>query len=297
MNSSISTSPFAPATPDAVPPELAQLTQAARDGARQALALLPVLGHVTWLMLQQGPTRNTLLGDLEWRVLPPLMLKQARLHMRDEAPLAYVSWALLSADAATRYRAAPHRLAAADRHHAALLQRAQQLRLQRQRHVADFVEEQRAAVGFAEFAGGAVAARAGVGAGAVAEQFGFDQAGRDRRAVDGDEGAVAARPAVMKGLGEDFLAGAGFALDQQRDVEADDALGAADGVGDGLVAQVQFVEGGAAGRGGGRRGDDDDRRLYPDDDTSWYTLKVSRIYSDYDILSSCDWSCPRTHRQ
>ncbi len=114
MNSSISTSPSAPATPDAVPPELAQLTQAARDGARQALALLPVLGHVTWLMLQQGPTRNTLLGDLEWRVLPPLMLKQARLHMRDEAPLAYVSWALLSADAATRYRAAPHRLAAAD---------------------------------------------------------------------------------------------------------------------------------------------------------------------------------------
>lgn len=105
--------PQAPAAP-VIPPELAQVAQAARDNARQALALLPVLGHVTWLMLQQSATRNTLLADLEWRVLPPLLLKQARLHMRDDAPLAFVSWALLSEEAALRYRAAPHRLAAAD---------------------------------------------------------------------------------------------------------------------------------------------------------------------------------------
>lgn len=101
-------------TPESLPPELAQLAQAARDSARQALATLPVLGHVTWLMLQQGATRNTLLGDLEWRVLPPLLHGQARVHMQGEAPLAYASWALLSGEAATRYRGAPHRLAAAD---------------------------------------------------------------------------------------------------------------------------------------------------------------------------------------
>lgn len=117
MNTPHPTSQPAPAgipAPDAVPPELAAIAQAARDGARQALALLPVLGHVTWLMLQQGATRNTLLGDLEWRVMPPLLLKQARVHMQGDAPLAYVSWALLSEEAAMRYRAAPHRLAAAD---------------------------------------------------------------------------------------------------------------------------------------------------------------------------------------
>lgn len=111
--------PQAPAAADApsapaMPPELAQVAQAARDNARHALALLPVLGHVTWLMLQQGATRNTLVADLEWRVLPPLLLKQAKLHMRDDAPLAFVSWALLSDEAALRYRGAPHRLAAAD---------------------------------------------------------------------------------------------------------------------------------------------------------------------------------------
>lgn len=119
MNASTNT-PTPASTPvsnpasDAVPPELAAMAQAARDGARQALSLLPVLGHVTWLMLQQGATRNTLLGDLEWRVMPPLLLKQARVHMQGDAPLAYVSWALLSEEAAARYRAAPHRLAAAD---------------------------------------------------------------------------------------------------------------------------------------------------------------------------------------
>ena len=97
-----------------MPPELAQVAHAARENARHALALLPVLGHVTWLMLQQSMTRNTLVADLEWRVLPPLLLKQAKLHMRDDAPLAFVSWALLSDEAALRYRSAPHRLAAAD---------------------------------------------------------------------------------------------------------------------------------------------------------------------------------------
>lgn len=113
MTTSAPTPPEPPVAP-AMPPELAQVAQAARENARHALSLLPVLGHVTWLMLQQSMTRNTLVGDLEWRVLPPLLLKQAKLHMRDEAPLAFVSWALLSDEAALRLRAAPHRLAAAD---------------------------------------------------------------------------------------------------------------------------------------------------------------------------------------
>lgn len=113
MTTSVPTPPEPPVAP-AIPPELAQVAQAVRDNARHALALLPVLGHVTWLMLQQSMTRNTLVADLEWRMLPPLLLKQAKLHMRDGTPLAFVSWALLSDEAALRYRAAPHRLAAAD---------------------------------------------------------------------------------------------------------------------------------------------------------------------------------------
>ncbi len=59
--------------------------------------------------------------------------------------------------------------------HAALLQHAQQARLHRQRHVADLVEEQRAAVGLLDAADGAFLARAGEGAADVAEELGLDQ--------------------------------------------------------------------------------------------------------------------------
>ena len=58
--------------------------------------------------MQQSTTRYTLLSELEWRVMPALVLDQAKLYMREEAPVAYVSWARLSDAAATRYRQAPH---------------------------------------------------------------------------------------------------------------------------------------------------------------------------------------------
>ena len=44
------------------------------------------------------------------------------------------------------------RFAAAERRHHAFLEHAQQARLQRERHVADFIEEQRAAVGLQDLA-------------------------------------------------------------------------------------------------------------------------------------------------
>ena len=46
--------------------------------------------------------------------MPPLMLDQAKLYMRDKSPLAYVSWACLSEDAAKRYQQAPHHLMPSD---------------------------------------------------------------------------------------------------------------------------------------------------------------------------------------
>ena len=65
--------------------------------------------------------------------------------------LAKLAARLLRVEIAMRGGDHPHvdrnRLRRADRPHFALLQHAQQLDLQRQRHVADLVEEQRAAVG------------------------------------------------------------------------------------------------------------------------------------------------------
>ena len=109
------------------------------------------------------------------------------------------------------------RRAAADRRILALLQHAQQPRLRLHRHVADLVEEQRAAFRLLEAAG---AARVGAGEGAllVPEQFGLDQVARDRRHVDRNERTGAALAVVVQRARDQFLAGAGFAGDHHREV-------------------------------------------------------------------------------
>ena len=107
--------------------------------------------------------------------------------------------------------------AAADGGVFALLQHAQQARLRLHRHVADLVEEQRAALGLLEAAGGA-GVGAGEGAALMAEQFGLNEVARDRRHVDGDERAVAPLAVVVQRARHQFLAGAGLAGDHHREV-------------------------------------------------------------------------------
>jgi len=94
--------------------DMSDLVEQAKEQAKRVMNKIPLLGPVTWLMMQQGGTRHTLLSELEWRVLPPLVLDQAKLYMRDNAPIAYVSWAKLSNAAALRYKTAPHHLASND---------------------------------------------------------------------------------------------------------------------------------------------------------------------------------------
>lgn len=94
--------------------EMQQLADVAKAQAQAVMAKIPVLGAVAWLMMQQAGARHTLLSEMEWRVMPPLIMEQAKLYMRDGAPIAYVSWAKLSEGAAKRYLEAPHHLMAAD---------------------------------------------------------------------------------------------------------------------------------------------------------------------------------------
>ena len=96
----------------------------------------------------------------------------------------------------------------------ALLQHAQELRLQVERHVADLVEEERAAVGQLEAAARS-RDRAGEGALLVAEELALEQLARDRGAVDRDERARRARRArLVDGARDQLLAGAGLAGDE-----------------------------------------------------------------------------------
>ena len=94
--------------------DMNKLAEFAKEQAQRVMKKIPLLGPVTWLMMQQGATRHTLLSELEWRVLPPLVLDQAKLYLRETAPVAYVSWAKLSPAVVERYKMSPHHLSASD---------------------------------------------------------------------------------------------------------------------------------------------------------------------------------------
>lgn len=93
---------------------LADLAALAKAQATKVLHKIPLLGPVTWLMMQQAATRHALVSELEWRVMPALMLDQAKLYLKEQAPVGFASWAFLSQEAAQRYQKAPHTLAMTD---------------------------------------------------------------------------------------------------------------------------------------------------------------------------------------
>ncbi|MNI65794.1 hypothetical protein D3C73_1213170 [compost metagenome] len=106
---------------------------------------------------------------------------------------------------------------AAQRAHLALLQYAQQLDLQRKRHIADLVEEQRAAGCRLEQPFPA-ADRAGKGPFGMAKQLGLQQLLRQRTAVNGDKGLFTARTGTVDSLCQHLFTGAAVAVNQYADV-------------------------------------------------------------------------------
>ena len=117
-----------------------------------------------------------------------------------------------------------HRLQRPERPDLAIFQHAQQARLQRDRHVADLVKEQRSAVGLHNQAFRSVAPRAGEGAGLITEQFGIDQALRHRRTIERYIVLPRATARGMDGAREYVLADTGLAAQQDRQVVIADAL-------------------------------------------------------------------------
>ena len=114
-------------------------------------------------------------------------------------------------------------LVAADALEAAFLQHPQQLDLHLQRHVADFVEEQRAAFGKLE-AAQPRGQRAGEGALFVSEQFAFQQVGGNGAAIHRHERMSRAARQFVNVARHHFLAGAGLAENQHVGIERRDLL-------------------------------------------------------------------------
>ena len=95
----------------------------------------------------------------------------------------------------------------------------QQPRLQRRRHVADFIEKQRTAIGLFE-----AATPQAVGAGErtflVTEKFRLEQFGWNRRGVKRDKRFLDARTMLVQGARHQFLASTRFSGDEYVDAGA-----------------------------------------------------------------------------
>jgi len=81
--------------------------------AKKELTKLPLLGPAMWLMARDQRLRYTFVGDLDWRLLPPLLADQCRLYSKADMPWAFVTWAFVSDEVDKRLRTtspviAPH---------------------------------------------------------------------------------------------------------------------------------------------------------------------------------------------
>src|SRR5690606_32834884 len=105
----------------------------------------------------------------------------------------------------------------ADRLELSFLEDAKQLGLELQRQLADLVEEDRSAVGEGK-APLALLGGAGEGALLVAEELALDESARHGGTIDLDERAIGSVAGAVNGAGDELLAGARLAVDQDGGV-------------------------------------------------------------------------------
>ena len=69
-----------------------------------------MLGEIVWLLTQSPTHKHFALADLEWMVMPPLLLEQYRVFRGETTPVGLALWAWLSPEAETKLNAGAGRL-------------------------------------------------------------------------------------------------------------------------------------------------------------------------------------------
>ncbi len=111
----------------------------------------------------------------------------------------------------------------AHRHHLLLLQHAQQLGLEAEGDIADFIEEDRAAVGRADDAQHALLGPR-KGPANVAEELALEERFADARTIDGYKGAVATQTLVAEAPGNQLLARTALPFDQNATITTSNSI-------------------------------------------------------------------------
>lgn len=88
-----------------------ELSEEAIKEGKEGLAKLPMLGPVSWLYARDSVRRYSFWCDLDWLLMPPLVLDQCRLYANNGIPFAYVSWAFVSDEVDSRLRTGEAKIA------------------------------------------------------------------------------------------------------------------------------------------------------------------------------------------
>lgn len=89
-------------------------TAAAAAGLKEAqnsLAKLPIMGPALWLYARDPLKKFMFMADIDWAILPPVILDQCRLYTKDGIPFAFFTWALVGDVVDQRLRSGTPRIA------------------------------------------------------------------------------------------------------------------------------------------------------------------------------------------
>jgi cytolysin-activating lysine-acyltransferase len=87
---------------------------APEHGALPSKTVSQLLGEITWLMTQSPRHKAIPLGDLEWLLMPAILLRQFRIFYNGQQPVGVALWALVDDLVAKRIDAGDNRLSAVE---------------------------------------------------------------------------------------------------------------------------------------------------------------------------------------
>jgi len=86
-------------------------TQSALNDAKNSLSKLPIMGPALWLYARDPMKKFMFMADIDWAILPPVILDQCRLYTKEGIPFAFFTWALVSDVVDQRLRSGTPRIA------------------------------------------------------------------------------------------------------------------------------------------------------------------------------------------